>query len=358
MSNLNCFELPIDITEVACVTDCWIFNRLIIIKTSPNYNDWIASRYNIFATSGYNFHFGDLSLTDPNYHDDILERKQLNIFKIDQTNVVKELSHKVAEGYYINIFIKQNKKIDKYHEVIIYGFDNETNSFLVVGHENRSFKKLNITYSLLTETWPAIKNHFIFNSFRGMELSLNYQYPATLFKLKENFNIENCAVEAYKKICKELQGSKVDVFSSQEFLNYIEPGVQYQGIECLSAAHSMINDMLNGKEFNSWFRGITSAIKKLYEHRKMILLSMKYVYKKWQICMNEKSLLYINEYENNLKTIEKWLNLSLHYELTKNRKDLETILNDLPMIYTNEKTILNNFIHHTIDWEIFNENFI
>lgn len=356
--NVGKIELPIEIEDIDCITDCWVFNRLIIIKTSPYYEDWIASHYNLFATSEYNFHFGDLSLSEPNYHDDILERKQLNVLKIDQNNVVLELSKKISEGYYINIFVKSNTEIDHFHEVVIYGFDNFKNDFLVVEHQNRGFKKSHISYDFLIDTWPDIKKYFISNSFRGMELSMNFQYPATLFKIKHGYNIENCAVEAYKKLRKELQGTKLNIFCSQEFLNYKEYRIQYQGIECLSAIFAMINDALNGKEFVSWFRGKTSAIKKLYEHRKMILLSMRYVYKKWQVCMSDESLIYIEKYQENLKIVEKWLSLSLRYELTNNKHDLEIVLNDLPTVYRNEKNILNNFVYHTINWDIFNENFI
>ncbi len=39
------FELPIHIEDVDSVTDCWIYNRLAIIKTSPYYKDWIASHW-------------------------------------------------------------------------------------------------------------------------------------------------------------------------------------------------------------------------------------------------------------------------------------------------------------------------
>lgn len=358
MIDIKHFELPIELTDIACVTDCWIFNRLIIIKNSIHYNDWIASHYNLFANSIYNFHFGELNITDPNYHDDILERKPFNIFKTDEKNVISELSQKVLDGYYINLFIKLRKDIDKYHEVVIYGFDNATNSFLVVGLKNQGFEKMDLPYDFLIETWSQIKEYFITKCFRGIELSMNYQHPASLFKLKESYNIENCTVEAYKKLRKELYGSKISISSSQEFLDYKNSSIQYTGIECLCAAYFMISEELKKDNLEICIRRIISAIKKLYEHRKMILLSMNYIYGKWMKCMNNETIKYLEAYRENCKIFEKWLNLSLHYELTKTRKDLEIILNELPNVYKKEKIILDNFINHTINWDSYNKLFV
>ena len=56
--------LPIHIDDVESVTDCWIYNRLAIIKTSPYYRDWMASHYNLCSGSG-NFHFGEINMYPP-----------------------------------------------------------------------------------------------------------------------------------------------------------------------------------------------------------------------------------------------------------------------------------------------------
>ena len=358
MHNINKFELPINTTDVDCVTDCWIFNRLIIIKTSPHYNDWIASRYNLYTDASHNFHFGDYGLIEPNYHDDILERKQFNILKIERKKVIEKLKGLISAGYYINIFVKPFKNFEYYHEVVIYGFDNDTNEFSVVGLRNRAFEKYKMPYELLEVTWNDIKKYFMSNSNRGIELSMNYQYPATLFKLNGNFNAENCVVEAYKKLHKELFGKRTIFSTSQKLDFYTEKNIYYSGIECLNAASHMIKKELQGEAFADWFRGITSAIKKLYEHRKMILISMNYIYTKWNICMNDDTLVYINQYNECLKKVEKWVNLALHYELTKNKRDLEVILKELSDVYDVEKDVLGKYVYHTIDWEKYNLNSI
>lgn len=123
--------MPIETENIPCVTDCWIYNRLIIIKTSKYYTDWIASHYNLFSKlSNYDFNFGETGLTDPNYHDDILARKQIKIFKVSKDKIVEKLTHYLLKGYYINIYIKNDTENVSYHEVVIYGFDDFKKIFL------------------------------------------------------------------------------------------------------------------------------------------------------------------------------------------------------------------------------------
>lgn len=74
--------------------------------------------------------------------------------------------------------------------------------------------------------------------------------------------------------------------------------------------------------------------------------------------MNDDTLVYINQYTECLKKVEKWVNLALHYELTKNKRDLEVILKELPDVYDVEKDVLGKYVYHTIDWEKYNLNFI
>ena len=58
-------------------------------------------------------------------------------------------------------------------------------------------------------TVEDIKKYYLNNSFRGMELSMNYQYPATAMKLNPSYKPDNCAFEAYSKICREMDGNFV-----------------------------------------------------------------------------------------------------------------------------------------------------
>ena len=98
-------KLPIHIEDIDSVTDCWIYNRLAIIKTSPYYKDWIASHYNLYSDAG-NFHFGEMNMYPPSYHEEILQRKSLKVFHMDSSNIIDTLKDNIKNGYYIIMHIK------------------------------------------------------------------------------------------------------------------------------------------------------------------------------------------------------------------------------------------------------------
>ena len=90
--------LPIHIDDVESVTDCWIYNRLAIIKTSPYYRDWMASHYNLCSGSG-NFHFGEINMYPPSYHEEILQIKPLKVYNMNSTNIIDNLKDNKKNGY-------------------------------------------------------------------------------------------------------------------------------------------------------------------------------------------------------------------------------------------------------------------
>ena len=90
----------------------------------------------------------------------------------------------------------------------------------------------------------------------------------------------------------------------------------------------------------------------------MLLVTMQYVYDKWNVCMNTKAANLIKEYEGSCKAVERWLMLALRYDKTNNINCLKMILEEIPVVYNNERAILNNFINNSIDWKIFNKKFI
>lgn len=357
MENIKQHKLPIETEDIACVTDCWIYNRLIIIKTSPYYNDWIASHYNLFCKGAdYEFNFGEIGLTEPNYHDDILVRKQINLFKLNQKNIVSKLSNYLLKGYYINIFTKVDT--NEYHEVVIYGFDDLKECFLAVRLRNRRFEKYELSYTDIADNLPDVQKHFFENRQKGINLSVAFQQPATLFKLKKSYSNSNCAFEAYKKLRRELYGLQLDVSNVQGFSEFNGTKTNYTGVACLHMLHKMIDDNLNERSGYQGAHKIIRAVKKLHEHRKMILCSMEYIYDKWSACMDKKAVNYIEEYKLCCKQSEKWLGLALHFGQTDNKRCLSIILGEISEQHKNERSILNGFINTTIDWAAFNRKFI
>lgn len=95
---LEKLELPIDIENMDCVSKCWIYNRMAIIRTSPYYRDWITSHYNLFATNGFGF--------EKSHHEEILIRGPVHMFRLTKLNIVDKLKWDICEGYYVKMMVK------------------------------------------------------------------------------------------------------------------------------------------------------------------------------------------------------------------------------------------------------------
>ena len=352
------FELPIHIEDVDSVTDCWIYNRLAIIKNSPYYRDWIASHYNLYANSGYNFHFGNVGIYPPAYHEEILQRRPIRVLNFSPENIIENLKEYLTTGYYIIMHIKPYKQHDYFHEVLFYGFDDGKEVFLTVGLQDRIFQTLEFRYSYIEETLEEIQNYYLSNKNRGMELSLNYQYPATALRLNQSFRPDNCVFEAYLKLKQELNGEWHEIHGKSGFADYKNASYIYRGISCLDAFKQLLEKEIKGEKFGIWFRGITGAAKKMLEHRLMIKCSMEYILEKWNVAMTDNAHVSSKNYSNHISIIEKWVNLCLKYEFTKDKSLLEKVSEEIPKVFELERQCLNDFVNNGIDWELFNKSYI
>ena len=354
----NFFELPIHIEDVESVTNCWIFNRLAIIKTSPYYKDWIASHYNLYVNNEYNFYFGDVSMYPPAYHDEILQRKPIRILEFSPENIIEKLKEYLKNEYYIIMHIKPHKDYDYFHESLFYGFDDEKESFMIVGLQNRIFRTVMFPYSYLKDTIKQIQNYFLCNEKLGIIFAENYQCPATALKLNSSFKPDNCVFEAYSKLKRELNGEWHEVHGLSGFADYKPASCIYRGISCLDAFKQVLEKEIKSEEFVSKFKGISSAAKKLLEHRRMLNCSMDYILENWKDAMTNHARTSAAEYNKCNLIVEKWLYLCLKYEHTKDKALLKKIALEVPQVFSKEKTCLERFINDGIDWHKFNENYI
>lgn len=66
----------------------------------------------------------------------------------------------------------------------------------------------------------------------------------------------------------------------------------------------------------------------------------------------------IGTYEKCILTVEKWVNISLKYELTRDQRLLKAILSELPEVYVKEYESLEGIVNHCIDLQRFNEIYV
>ena len=354
-------ELPIDFENIECITDCWIYNRLIILKTSPYYEDWIASHYSLSVNNIFNFRFGDAERISPEYHDAILQRVPIKISDLNTSNIVDNLKHYLSQGYYVNMFIKLFHGIvqgkERYHEVVFYGYDDEKQTFSVIRAWGGSFQAVAYDYAYIQETFPGVYNNFISNEILGMDLSLGFQYPVTAFKLNPYFEPSNCVYGAYYKLKKELYGGTYCNYDSFELDKYNDKK-GYRGIYCLYAFKQMLEKEINGERFHGQFRGIMAATKKICEHRLLIIRSMNYILKKWDKVVNEEAKACLNNYIQTFETVQIWLGLAIKYELIHDKSILQRIISKIPTVFLKEQQCLDGFVNKGVEWNSFNRQIL
>lgn len=344
-------ELPINLDNIECVTECWTFNRMLILKTSSYYEDWVASHYNLFVVNG-RFHFEQLIYT-PEMYDTILCRRQIRYFEMTESNIVDRFKQELRNGYYLNVMTKPNIADDWYHEIVLYGYDDRKEIFYAIGFEGYKFIKVQYSYQFIVDMLKEMKYYFLNEEpKRGLRLSEVFQYPISAFRLKEDYSVEACSFGAFHKLRTELNGK----YFGEDVRNI--DNWTYTGISCLVAWEDFLNEIAGGKSEFSSFLQIETIAKILHEHRKMMLISMKYLQKKWSKALKKEFADNILKYQECCKYVGKWKNMAIKYKMTNDKELLKKILVEIPSVYDKEYSCLDNLVNHCIDWDKFNEYYI
>lgn len=354
-------ELPMCIEGVATITECWTFNRLAILKTSPYYNDWIAAHYNLFVDiNSYNFMFGETSCYLPEYYDAILFQEQINIFTLDKDNIVSTLKERLQKKEYIIATLRYNPKWASVHEVLLYGYDEQEKLFLSVEYAHRGFHKKVINYEEIRANIEHIREHFLCNLTAGLKMSLVYQYPITAIRMRKDFDISRCPFQTYRKLVLELNGKDIVQNSMYNFEICDDRDYAYilTGVKCLNIFRQMLEEYMNHKINSPWFKGITNAIQKIMEHQKMIAISMEYLADKWCDALMPQATQCIEEYKSTLHNVENLRNRCLKFEILKNEKILQKICEEVPALYQKQLDNLLVFVNEGFNWEVLNRKYI
>ena len=264
----------------------------------------------------------------------------------------------LADGYYLIMTIKVPVEMESYHEVLLYGFDDEEECFFTIGIQERLFRRITYNYSYIRNSFPEVKRYYRENECMGMGSAIYYQFPITAMGINKNYSPENCPFEAYFKLDDEWHGVCHMKGSLQNMEEQNNSELIYRGLSCLYALKKMLDKEIAGEMFSDSFRGLSSAAKKVSEHQNLILISMRYLREKWGLVMNGMAESCIIEYENCTIKIKRWLNMILKYEQTKTVELLKEIAFEIPIVYRDEYDVLDLFLHKSINWNEFNEVFI
>jgi len=132
----------------------------------------------------------------------------------------------------------------------------------------------------------------------------------------------------------------------------------HKGLSCLDALNDLLHKVLNGEINDEKDHRVVPALKKLHEHRKIMVITMKYVWQKWERAFPARVVDYISSYKECSDVVGKWLNMSLKYELTRNTELIRSIISEIPKVAEKEFECLLELVHNCIDWDKFNENYM
>ena len=335
-------KLPIVIKDAEIVSECWTFERMAILQTSPYATDWLASHMNIFMTDSFYTYFGEnFHMYRPQYYEDILNQKKINIFQIPDSQILDEIKQKIDSGDYVVIctMLGYNSENNPYfHEILIYGYDDDNKCFFTTLMENRIFTESTFPYESVSNAFPLVKKHLSTDIKQFIDLSTNYLPPFITLSLKKEYNTDNSLYMAIDKLNKEISGKQtMDAGITDSMNSYGGPTV-YTGIACLVGLNNLLNRICQNAPLDEQRNGLVNVIKKLHEHRRLILLSMKYI--KDKLLLESKNIF---NYETCCERVQKWYLMAMKYEITKDKSLLFHIICEIWPAFNEERMVLRDF---------------
>lgn len=337
--------LPIVLENAAIVTECWTFEKLAIIQTSPLAEDWLASHFRLYIDPCFCAHFGETSdLHRPMYYDDILHSRQLDYQCFTPETIVGAVKEQIEEGRYVSLYSDWSlgRGEPRFHELLFYGYDDEQRALLAPVLRNRKFCPVWIPYAYMESTFPLVLNCLKADPPREQHMAVHYQGLMTTYSLRSDYPTDSCVYMAMDKIYMEFCGTLSSVSIIGDYLSTNDAPVYYTGSGCMKALEQILLWEIQGKPFADCFSGITMVLKTMHEHRKLLLLSMKYVQKTWALpdsCVGAE----IRDYQSCCEQFQIWYCLGLKYEQTADKRILQQMVSELFSAFSKERQALQRF---------------
>lgn len=338
-------ELPIVIEGNYVKTECWSFERLSIIQTSDKGNAWIASHFELFLDGYFNAHFGSLfKWYHSNYYDDILSTEKIDFLKIRKEDIVDKIKELLDEGLYV--FLVTNWNLEKsseplFHGMIIFGYDDEQRCFRApVMNEYKVWISGKVSYEKIIESHDDVVKFFKEKNNRLM-FTIDYQFPMLAYKIREDYSTDQCVYMALEKIEKEFNGRICWNVEGCAEMQLKEGEMYYTGLSCLFGLEKLLNIFIQNKKCDRSY-DLTNTVSQLYEHRKMLIVSMEYICQQWKI-LDREVIDCINKYKKSCDEFYSWYHIAVKYELCKDKSLLYEMLEEIHRVYSLEKEALSDF---------------
>lgn len=365
-------KLPIVIDNYV-KSECWTQLLLSIIQTSEHAPAWIASHIGIIGLDDMSCWYGNLSKVF-SYRDalDILNFEEVNIWSVSPYELIDFLHKEIDNGNYIILELKYNSTTGEdywIHEQLIFGYDDDKRIFYgsVLSEQTGSFVEITITYDELIIIYsdsyehfknPCNKNDLIFWSRSNFLISRA--------SLRKDYVPHGCEYDLIQNLVIEKDGKECSFVQYDGEMNILLEKRMFTGISCLIAAERYLRKLWDDRyfvdkdtdaEYNDLFGRLTFNLSKnfykLYEHRNIILNSVKWFYEKTENG-NTASLSCVAEYEKCCKEMERFSKMALKLCLSRDWNILSKLILSFSGYYKKEYAVVERMVYEMKDgWHDF-----
>lgn len=337
------------------ISECWSYYKLSIVQEKPFFDLWLASHMKVYLKQNGIAVFGENGEIHPlSYYSDILTISDASIVAIKKDDIVQFLIDQINNNNYVIVYLNFERIEDinttdfLHHETLIYGYDIETQEFIVPMLANGSFREARIGFKELAVAYDDVRIYYMDDA-SMLFTKRKYFDCITILKPKAEYENANVYYDFISKLKWEREGN---VFNRQKYtgdFEDMEDYIYYTGITCMKYMAKFLARLMKSDEANEENLYICrKSCLKLYENQNIILRSMRWFEERID---PQNSILksQSQKYEECCKRMYANVLLFDKYALTQKSNVLERIVDNLEQTYCQEKDILDVYIQEATD---------
>lgn len=334
--------LPIKV-NASIHTECWTYNKLCILETSPFAEAWISSNFGIYMDSDYLVFFGRTNNAFYlNEYSSILDIIELDYWRNPPNTIINTIENEISKGNYMIVYLMLSVENHRIHEFVFYGFDSEKHELYTLMLDGGKFKEKMVSYDWFTTHYKDLYDYHLYAPDNIAWFGANF-FPITKVKLRDDFNNSICFVESMRRFSEELYGKKIMMYNpitskEEQYLT---------GVECLNGISLRVKEYIRDKQFihGDVLKKLSFELRrnicKLYEHQCIVNKSMKWIYHQ---IGNQDDNNYIQSHGILCEKIEELAMLAVKFEISGNWMNIDKIDKEFKNLYGNLKESLSGFI--------------
>ena len=335
--------LPIN-TNTSITSECWTYNKLAIIETSPYASSWLASHFELYFDNNFNVFFGKYNdLYHLDYFNEILQYEEIPIQNIDAKKIVDLIINEIINMNYVVVYLPHDRTM--IHEIILHGFDIENRCFFYTDIINGKFRETSISFEAFEIAHNKVYEYFKAHPFSRIVTSW-YFFPITRLKLKK-YDDDLCLLRAINKLHIAADGKQI-VFSNLDSNGKVlDSNIHYSGIAAYIGLEKRMNEYIRDKQyitgdvFVHLSNQLINTLYKFYEFQKIVHNSMRWI--SAELDAEEQLESYITSSEKYLDRISKLYMMAIKFGKTEQWDVFYKLYNDFKDLYRPLKSIIMEF---------------